>query len=183
MLAVKNRLTADDARQIEDAFEAHLASLPADPLEHQPGQESEPARPAGQGDGEAASSASPETGVARQTATIPKTVRHRNKEHLRFVRTQPCLICARQPADAHHLRFAQPQALGRKVSDEFTVPLCRAHHREAHRASREMAWWQSHGIAPLQRLTCCGARVSRARRRARRLNRWPFRPEVGSLRK
>ena len=40
MLGVKNRLTADDARQIEAAFEAHLASLPADPLEHQPGQES-----------------------------------------------------------------------------------------------------------------------------------------------
>ncbi len=27
-------------------------------------------------------------------------------------------------------RFAQNRALGRKVSDEFTVPLCRGHHRE-----------------------------------------------------
>jgi hypothetical protein len=34
----------------------------------------------------------------------------------------------------HHLRFAQPRALGRKASDEFTVPLCRVHHREVHRA-------------------------------------------------
>ena len=80
---------------------------------------------------------------------ITKTVRHRNKEHLRFVRTQQCLICAKQPSDPHHLPFAQPRALGRKVSDEYTVPLCRSHHREAHRATREMMWWQSKGIAPL----------------------------------
>jgi hypothetical protein len=32
--------------------------------------------------------------------------------------------------DPHHLRFAQGRALGRKVSDEFTVPLCRTYHRE-----------------------------------------------------
>jgi hypothetical protein len=80
---------------------------------------------------------------------ITKTVRHRNKEHLRFVRIQPCLICAKQPSDPHHLPFAQPRALGRKVSDEFTVPLCRAHHREVHRAAKEIPWWQSRGIAPL----------------------------------
>ena len=42
-------------------------------------------------------------------------------------------VCGRRPSDAHHLRFAQSRALGRKVSDEFTVPLCRAHHREVHR--------------------------------------------------
>ena len=42
-------------------------------------------------------------------------------------------VCGRQPCDAHHLRFAQNRAMGRKVSDEFTVPLCRGHHREVHR--------------------------------------------------
>jgi hypothetical protein len=36
-----------------------------------------------------------------------------------------------------HLRFAQPRGLGQKVSDEFTVPLCREHHRELHRAGKE----------------------------------------------
>ena len=45
------------------------------------------------------------------------------------------------PADAHHLRFAQPSALGRKVSDEFTVPLCRDHHHQLHHHGNEMAWW------------------------------------------
>jgi hypothetical protein len=76
-------------------------------------------------------------------------VRHRNREHLKFVRMQPCLICAKQPSDPHHLPFAQPRALGRKVSDEYTVPLCRAHHREVHRAAKELPWWQSRGVAPL----------------------------------
>jgi hypothetical protein len=59
--------------------------------------------------------------------------------HLKFVSTQPCLICGRQPADAHHIRFAQHRALGRKVSDEFTVPLCRTHHHEIHRYGNEAA--------------------------------------------
>ena len=37
-----------------------------------------------------------------------------------------------QALDPHHLRFMR--ALGRKVSDEFAVPLCRRHHRAAHRS-------------------------------------------------
>ena len=86
---------------------------------------------------------------AERAPPIVKTVRRRNKEHLQFVRTQPCLICAKQPSDPHHLPFAQPRALGRKVSDEYAVPLCRAHHRELHRAAKELPWWQSRGIAPL----------------------------------
>jgi hypothetical protein len=61
---------------------------------------------------------------------------------------QPCLICGRRPADAHHLRFAQHRALGSKVSDEFTVPLCRGHHREAHRCGDEAAWWKNAGVDP-----------------------------------
>jgi hypothetical protein len=29
-----------------------------------------------------------------------------------------------------------------KVSDEFTVPLCRGHHRQLHQAGNEVAWWE-----------------------------------------
>jgi hypothetical protein len=64
------------------------------------------------------------------------------------VAKQACLICGRRPADPHHLRFAQHRALGRKVSDEFTVPLCRGHHREAHRSGDEAAWWKNAGVDP-----------------------------------
>jgi hypothetical protein len=57
-------------------------------------------------------------------------------------------IC-RHPCEAHHLRLAQPRALGRKVSDEFTVPLCRIHHDEIHRRGDEAALWASINIDPL----------------------------------
>jgi hypothetical protein len=59
-------------------------------------------------------------------------------------------VCARRPVDPHHVRFAQGQALGRKVSDEFTVPLCRSHHRELHRSGSEYLWWENVGIDPLK---------------------------------
>jgi hypothetical protein len=39
--------------------------------------------------------------------------------------------------------------MGRKVSDRFTVPICRLHHRELHRAGDERAWWQRQRIDPL----------------------------------
>ena len=65
-----------------------------------------------------------------------------------IVTQQCCLICGRRPSDAHHLRFAQSPALSRKVSDEFTVPLCRGHHREVHHSGDEAAWWTKAGIDP-----------------------------------
>jgi hypothetical protein len=58
-------------------------------------------------------------------------------------------VCGRKQSDPHHLRYLQPRALGRKVSDEFAVPLCRSHHRAVHRASNEQAWWKAAGIDPV----------------------------------
>jgi hypothetical protein len=74
--------------------------------------------------------------------------RMRDREHVKSVAKLPCLVCGRCPADAHHLRFAQSPAFGRKVSDEFTVPLCRGHHREVHHCGDEAAWWKMIGIDP-----------------------------------
>ncbi len=79
--------------------------------------------------------------VIKNDRPIALPWRHRDKDHLRFVATHPCLVCGRRPVDPHHLRFAQQRALSRKVSDEFTVPLCRSHHRELHRSGDELAWW------------------------------------------
>jgi hypothetical protein len=76
-------------------------------------------------------------------------VRKRSKAHLSFVRGQPCVVCKQSPCDPHHLKFARPRALGRKVSDEFTVPLCRAHHQQLHCHGNEKAWWANLQIAPL----------------------------------
>jgi hypothetical protein len=78
----------------------------------------------------------------------PEPRRVRDRDHVRYVALQSCLVCGRQPCDAHHLRFAQDRALGRKVSDEFTVPLCRGHHRELHRHGDEAAWWQKLSLDP-----------------------------------
>jgi hypothetical protein len=55
---------------------------------------------------------------------------------------------SQSPPPNHHLRFAQNHALSRKVSDEFTVPLCRGHHREAHRSGDETIWWERARIDP-----------------------------------
>ena len=87
--------------------------------------------------------------IEKSELTISEPRRHRDKGHLKFVASQPCLVCGRSPADAHHLRFTQPRAMGRKVSDEFTVPLCRTHHRDNHRFGDEAAWWGRQAIDPV----------------------------------
>jgi hypothetical protein len=89
-------------------------------------------------------------GIDKSVLAISEPRRIRDKAHLRFLSTQACLCCGRRPSDPHHLRFAQLRALGRKVSDEFTVPLCRIHHRELHRDGDEAAWWGRRAIDPLR---------------------------------
>jgi hypothetical protein len=87
--------------------------------------------------------------IDKSQLTIGEVRRHRDKAHLKFVASQPCLVCGRSPADAHHLRFTQPRAMGRKVSDEFTVPLCRTHHRDNHSSGDEVTWWGRRAIDPV----------------------------------
>ena len=93
--------------------------------------------------------AKPIGAIDKAVLTFPEPRRIRDRDHVRFVATQPCLICGRRPSDTHHLRFAQSRALGRKVSDEFTVPLCRGHHREVHRCGDEAQWWRKAAINPI----------------------------------
>jgi hypothetical protein len=158
-LAAKNRLTAADAKLLED--ETRLSDL----LLSTGGGES-PSRDAAEAASiENLNTAASENRVATESRGIEnpgsqgvdKSVlalsaprRYRNRDHLRFVTQQPCLLCGRKPSDAHHIRFVQPRALGRKASDEFTVPLCRSHHRAVHRAGNEQAWWQTARIDPLK---------------------------------
>src|SRR5260370_40398880 len=91
--------------------------------------------------------------VKDRVTPLRKEIRRRNKAYLAFVCSQPCLICQRSPCDAHHLKFAQPRSLGRKVSDEFTVPLCREHHQELHRHGNERAWRANLQMEPLTEAT------------------------------
>jgi hypothetical protein len=88
--------------------------------------------------------------IDKSVLTLAEPKRLRDKAHLGFVASQPCLVCGRQPSDPHHLRFAQPRALGLKVSDEFTVPLCGGHHRQLHQACNEVTWWGNFNLKPLE---------------------------------
>jgi ERF superfamily len=161
-LGAKNTLTGEDAVIVEAAFRERmqvlepeiysLTSAPSEarssPLTSQPelapsSNLSAPAR-------------SPRARIAsgsrirmQRSVTSVKPRRCRDKDHLRFIALQPCTICGRQPCEAHHIRFSQPSALGRRVSDEFTVPLCRVHHRELHRIGNERSWWDQLNIDPL----------------------------------
>jgi hypothetical protein len=153
-LPAKNTLAADDAREVEAAFQVTRDAAHRDSPSNQvqePRLELSSIRPRGealQRDGSAADGQSPPSATA--PSPPPKAARRRNKAHLAFVAAQPCLICRRSPCDAHHLKFAQPRALGRKVSDEFTVPLCREHHRDLHRHGNEIAWWANLQIIPVE---------------------------------
>ena len=87
--------------------------------------------------------------IDKSALALAEPTRIRDQAHLKFVASQPCLICGRNKAQAHHLRFAQPKAMGRKVSDEYTVPLCSMHHRLLHQTGNEIAWWEYQQIDPL----------------------------------
>jgi hypothetical protein len=137
-LVAKNQLSSADAQQVEEAFAVKLGMTSAQnanvheamtALDNQ-------------------NLAEKPTLIDKSTLVFPEPHRIRDRDHLRHLMKQACLICGRRPSDPHHLRFAQSQALGRKVSDEFTVPLCRVHHREVHRCGDEAAWWKKAGVDP-----------------------------------
>jgi len=143
-LDAKNTLSAADAERVERAFQARLlnfvtaASDKSVPDQFEPSVRGRSRR----------KTRRRVLVVDKSVLTLPISRRIRDREHVKTVAKQPCLVCGRRPADAHHLRFAQSRALGRKASDEFTVPLCRGHHREVHRCGDEAAWWKKTGIDP-----------------------------------
>jgi hypothetical protein len=151
-LTAKNSLTTTDAKLVEDAFERRLSELPsseAATLSNDDASVPQIAAPqviATTGSTDAGQA----KGIDKSILTVAAPRRYRNREHLRYVAQQACLLCGRKPSDPHHLGFTQPRALGRKVSDEFAVPLCRGHHRAVHRSRDERAWWRQAGIHPIK---------------------------------
>ena len=169
-MPAKNTLTAEDAKMVEERFKAKLSTMSDSP--HSDGPSDEPpvsgtpdgllaptGRPHALADQAAVTVGGPDVGAASRRAkkhprgdvihALGKTVRLRDKDHRKFVLRQACLVCGRIPSDPHHLTFTQPRALGRRVSDEFIVPVCRVHHRELHRSGDEAAWWRRFNIDPV----------------------------------
>jgi hypothetical protein len=142
-LGAKSTLHSVDAAHVERDFQDRLMSFTSDAATVSIQKVGQPLHHPGQGKKRSRSATIDKTVLA-----LPAPRRIRDRDHVKSVARQPCLICGRRPADAHHLRFAQSLALGRKVSDEFTVPLCRGHHREVHRCGDEAAWWNKAGIDP-----------------------------------
>jgi ERF superfamily len=196
ILKAKNRLSVEDAKRVEEAFEARMAQqgaspevqmtdepafAPTDPTTppqphlatpaavtprrprgrprkvkaaiEPPAVLAVPSTPTSDDDAPPASidlkAGTTSAKIQKSELAISEPRRHRDKAHLKFVASHPCLVCGRSPADAHHLRFTQPRAMGRKVSDEFTVPLCRTHHRDNHQFGDEVAWWGRRAIDPI----------------------------------
>jgi ERF superfamily len=138
-LPAKNQLSATDAQQVEEAFAAKLAVIQAQGAKNDDLLSEQ----------SLAGQTNAATRINKSVLVFPEPRRVRDRDHIRHVIKQSCLICGRRPSDPHHLRFAQSRALSRKVSDEFTVPVCRTHHREIHRSGNERLWWQNTGIDPL----------------------------------
>src|SRR6516225_7455245 len=119
ILPAKNTLHEADARQVEEAFQAKLTAIngrsnDASGSDRHDEPQSQPTH----GDVAPATSAAAshaQESTDKSELAHPEPRRVRDKDHLRFVSTQPCLICGRTPADPHRLRFAQSRALGRKV--------------------------------------------------------------------
>lgn len=154
-LPLKNTLVEADARAVEGAYQMKLEEAarfelnmaqPKDALPGEPAQAKQHVR----GDTEEARAHEGEIQERQVGLAYPKEPPvKRSKAHLLFIRGQPCLLCKQVPSDAHHIKFAQPRALGRKVSDEFTVPLCRSHHQALHQHGNERTWWANMQISPL----------------------------------
>jgi hypothetical protein len=152
-LPAKNTLTSDDADKVEASFRERLATIEGGQPSRASGHtvDSSGDEPSGEQSGapDGSETPAPETTVVRRRRVAAKAIRLRDKEHCKFVAKQPCVVCGRTPAEAHHIRFAQPRALNRKVSDEYTVPVCRVHHRELHRYGDEASWWAGVNLDPL----------------------------------
>jgi hypothetical protein len=167
-LPAKNTLTAADAKMVEERFRARLSAIgpspgtcdhkaeggmPDDLAGHEP-PHAVPDQAGLSGASDAGRRQKAPTRSKKQSRSdairaLGKTVRLRDKDHRRFVLRQACLVCGRVPSDPHHLTFTQPRSMGRRVSDEFIVPVCRVHHRELHRSGDEIAWWRKLNIDPL----------------------------------
>lgn len=59
-----------------------------------------------------------------------------------------CVVCRREygvisPAEIHHLKGHPWSSMGKRASDEHTIPLCPVHHRHGSRPTGDVGYHQS----------------------------------------
>jgi hypothetical protein len=102
-LAAKNQLSATDAQRVEEAFAVKLTAVASSP-------ESGGTVTVLSDQGQANKTETPQ--IDKSILAFPEPRCIRDRDHIRHVIKQACLICGRRPSDPHHLRFAQCRALG-----------------------------------------------------------------------
>jgi hypothetical protein len=77
---------------------------------------------------------------------------YKNKEHLIWVKQQPCAIagCRKKNVVAHHLLkpFDGHKGMGMKANDRNAIPLCNDHHVSLHtQHGSERSFFKAHGFS------------------------------------
>jgi hypothetical protein len=116
-LKTRNTLRTEDAEMLERAFVQRLRALEDHEVPALAESDAQTSETGTTREAPVANERNPACSTASGGIAIVGP-RRRDKAHLKFVASQTCLVCGRKPSDPHHLRFAQPRALGRKVSDE-----------------------------------------------------------------
>jgi hypothetical protein len=111
-LPAKNQLSATDAQRVEGAFAAKLAVIQAQSAKTSDALSEQ----------SLAEQTSAATRINKSMLVFPEPRRVRDRDHIRHVIKQPCLVCGRRPSDPHHLRFAQSRALGRIIPSTSLFP-------------------------------------------------------------
>ncbi len=79
-----------------------------------------------------------------------KELKIKDKKYLKWVASNPCIICQQNGCNAHHITYAQFRGISQKVGDQFTIPLCVKHHHQLHNCGMsERDFWNKIDIDPL----------------------------------
>ena len=79
-----------------------------------------------------------------------KELKIKDKKYLRWVASNPCIICQQNDCNAHHITYAMKRGISQKVGDQYTIPLCIKHHHQLHNCGMsERDFWGKIDIDPI----------------------------------
>lgn len=66
----------------------------------------------------------------------PKWNKHKDPDYIAWIKSQRCVVCAREKPDPHHVERA-------RRNDYMAIPLCRKHHTELHALENKPGEWET----------------------------------------